>query len=173
LLQAVGLGERARHRPDRLSGGEQQRVAIAVALSHNPPLLLADEPTGELDSQTATTIVDAFRALNVKYGITIVIVTHDMSITHKVDRVVTIRDGRSSLEAVRVRTFRPPPDPPEFLDEFVVVDKAGRLQIPGEYMRQLSLDERVRVQLKDGHLEIVPEGKETQGSSGGRTEGAR
>jgi ABC-type lipoprotein export system ATPase subunit len=162
LLDAVGLGDRARHRPDRLSGGEQQRVAIAVALSHNPPLLLADEPTGELDSQTATTIVDAFRALNRRYGITIVVVTHDMSITHKVDRVVTIRDGRASLEAVRVHTFRPPPEPSEFLDEFVVVDKAGRLQIPGDYMQRLSLNERVKVHLKEGNLVIEPEATERE-----------
>ena len=157
LLEAVGLVDRSRHRPDRLSGGEQQRVAIAVALSHNPPLLLADEPTGELDSQTATTIVDALRTLNERYGITIVIVTHDMSITQKVDRVVTIRDGRASLEAVRVLTFRPPPEPSEFLDEFVVVDRAGRLQIPGDYMQKLGLNERVRVHMKDGNVVIVPE----------------
>jgi ABC-type methionine transport system ATPase subunit len=137
-------------------------VAIAVALSHNPPLLLADEPTGELDSQTATTIVDAFRALNRRYGITIVVVTHDMSITHKVDRVVTIRDGRASLEAVRVHTFRPPPEPSEFLDEFVVVDKAGRLQIPGDYMQRLSLNERVKVHLKEGNLVIEPEATERE-----------
>jgi ABC-type methionine transport system ATPase subunit len=121
---------------------------------------LADEPTGELDSQTATTIVDAFRTLNQRYGTTIVVVTHDMSITHKVDRVVTIRDGRASLEAVRVHTFRPPPDPPEFLDEFVVVDRAGRLQIPGDYMQKLGLNERVRVHMQEGRIVIVPE--ETQ-----------
>ncbi len=157
LLAAVGLTDRAHHHPDRLSGGEQQRVAIAVALSHNPPLLLADEPTGELDSQTAVTILDAFRALNQSYGITIVIVTHDTSITQKVDRVVTIRDGRSSLEAGRVRTFRPPPEPAEVLDEYIVVDRAGRLQLPNEYMRKLNLNERVKVQLDEDHINIIPE----------------
>ena len=163
LLEAVGLGERAHHRPDRLSGGEQQRVAIAVALSHNPPLLLADEPTGELDSQTAATIIDAMRSLNRSYGITIVIVTHDMSITHEVDRVVTIRDGRASLEAMRVRTFRPPPEPEEKLDEFVVVDRAGRLQLPNEYMLKLNFSERVKLEIDDDRITIVPDrGEEKQ-----------
>lgn len=163
LLEAVGLGDRAHHRPDRLSGGEQQRVAIAVALSHNPPLLLADEPTGELDSQTASTIIDAMRNLNRSYGITIVIVTHDMSITHKVDRVVTIRDGRSSLEALRVRTFRPPPEPEEKLDEFIVVDRAGRLQLPNEYMLKLNFSERVKLEIDDDRITIVPDrGEEKQ-----------
>jgi ABC-type lipoprotein export system ATPase subunit len=157
LLAAVGLADRSHHRPDRLLGGEQQRVAIAVVLSHNPPLLLADEPTGELDSQTADTILDAFRNLNQTYGVTIVVVTHDLSITQKVDRVVTIRDGRSSLEAVRVRTFRPPPEPAEVLDEYVVIDRAGRLQLPSEYVRKLDLSERVKVQLEEDRLTIVPE----------------
>ncbi len=163
LLEAVGLGDRAHHRPDRLSGGEQQRVAIAVALSHNPPLLLADEPTGELDSQTAATIIDAMRNLNKAYGITIVIVTHDMSITHRVDRVVTIRDGRASLEAMRVRTFRPPTEPEEKLDEFIVVDRAGRLQLPNEFMLKLNFSERVKLEIDDDRITIVPDkGEEKQ-----------
>ncbi len=127
-----------------------------MALSHNPPLL-ADEPTGELDSQTAETILDAFRNLNQTYGITVVVVTHDMSITQKVDRVVTIRDGRSSLEALRVRTFRPPPEPAEIMDEYVVIDRAGRLQLPSEYVRRLDIGERVKVQLEEDRLTIVPE----------------
>ena len=157
LLEAVGLADRAHHRPDRLSGGEQQRVAIAVALSHNPPLLLADEPTGELDSQTAVTILDAMANLNRIYGITIVIVTHDISITRKVDRVVTIRDGRASLEAMRVSTFRPPPEPAEILDEFIVVDRAGRLQLPSEFMMKLNLSERVKLELGEDSITIVPD----------------
>jgi len=162
LLDAVGLAERHYHLPEALSGGEQQRVAIAVALSHNPPLLLADEPTGELDSQTAGTIFDALRTINQTYGITIVVVTHDMSIARRVDRVVTIRDGRSSLEAVRVRTFRPPPEPEEFLDEFVIVDRAGRLQLPADYLQKLGLNERAKVRLEDGRIVIVPEQREKE-----------
>ncbi len=160
LLEAVGLSDRAHHRPDRLSGGEQQRVAIAVALSHNPPLLLADEPTGELDSQTAAAILDAMKNLNRTYGITTVIVTHDLSITRKVDRVVTIRDGRASLEAMRVLTFRPPPEPAETVEEYIVVDRAGRLQLPNEFMLKLNLNERVKLELGEDHITIVPDRSE-------------
>ena len=157
LLKAVGLTDRMNYKPDRLSGGEQQRVAIAIALAHNPPLLLADEPTGELDSQTAVDIFDAFRSVNETYGVTVVIVTHDISITKEVDRIVTIRDGRSSLEAVRIPTFRRPGEPREILDEFVILDRAGRLQLPREYMEKLSLKERVRVLLAGDHIKIWPE----------------
>ena len=129
LLKEVGLAHRMHHKPERLSGGEQQRVAIAVALAHNPPLLLADEPTGELDSQSASSILDVFRTLNETYGVTIVIVTHDMSVTNKVQRVVTIRDGRTSLESVR-ETITDTDDSGavEAFDEFIVLDGFGRLQ---------------------------------------------
>ena len=117
-----------------------------------------------MTARPADTILDAFRSLNQTYGITIVVVTHDMSITQKVDRVVTIRDGRSSLEAVRVRTFRPPPEPADVLDEYVVIDRAGRLQLPSEFVRKLDLNERVKVQLEEDRLTISPErgGEETR-----------
>ena len=156
MLEAVGLAARLRYRPDRLSGGEQQRVAIAVALANNPPLLLADEPSGELDSQTAEGIFDVFRSLNEAYGVTIVIVTHDIRITDKVERVVTIRDGRTSLEAIREPRF-PDAGPRRILDEFVVLDKAGRLQLPKDYIEKLNLKERVRVLLADDHITVWPE----------------
>jgi len=149
ILEAVGLGTRMHHRPDRLSGGEQQRVAIAVALAHSPPLLLADEPSGELDSQTAKAIFDVFRSLNEAYGVTIVIVTHDIRIISKVNRIVTIRDGRTSLEAIR--------RPGETVDEFVIVDNVGRLQIPRDYLDKLNLKERVRVLLDEDHITVWPE----------------
>ena len=152
------LAARLRYRPDRLSGGEQQRVAIAVALANNPPLLLADEPSGELDSQTAESIFDVFRSLNEAYGVTIVIVTHDIRITDKVERIVTIRDGRTSLEAIREPRFRrPDAGPRRILDEFVVLDKAGRLQLPKDYIDKLNLKERVRVLLADDHITVWPE----------------
>lgn len=158
MLEAVGLADRMHHRPERLSGGEQQRVAIAVALAHNPPLLLADEPTGELDSQSASNILDVFRSLNEAYGVTIVIVTHDISVTSKVQRVVTIRDGRTSLEAVRgAKALQPEAEPREVYDEFVVLDGAGRLQIPREYVDKLKLKGRVRVLLAEDHVTIWPE----------------
>ncbi len=159
LLTAVGLKDRMKYRPDRLSGGEQQRVAIAIGVAHNPPLLLADEPTGELDTQTASEILDLFRSLNRTYGITIVIVTHDINIMSKVDRVVTIRDGRSSLEAVRAPHLfeRPGAKPHDPFEEFILLDKAGRLQIPKEFMDKLSLKDRVRVFLSGEGLTIMPE----------------
>ncbi|RMF31176.1 MAG: ABC transporter ATP-binding protein, partial [Chloroflexi bacterium] len=98
LLEAVGLDTRQHHRMAELSGGEQQRVAIAVALANHPPLLLADEPTGELDSATARTIYETFRRLNTTLGLTLLIVTHDPGITPWVDRVIAIRDGKTSTE---------------------------------------------------------------------------
>ena len=158
LLEAVGLSHRKHHLPDRLSGGEQQRVAIAVALANSPPLLLADEPTGELDSHSAADILDVFQSLNHAYGVTVVIVTHDVSVTHKVDRVVTIRDGRTSLESVRSAGLTPAlHEPQHTYNEFTVLDGAGRLQIPREYMDRLKLRGRVKVTLEKDHLSIWPE----------------
>ena len=157
MLEAVGLAARLHYRPDRLSGGEQQRVAIAVALANNPPLLLADEPTGELDSQTAESIYEVFHSLNETYGVTIVIVTHDIRITDRVERIVTIRDGRTSLEAIREPRSRRPDAGRGILDEFIVLDKAGRLQLPKDYIDKLNLKGRVRVLLADDHITVWPE----------------
>ncbi len=157
LLEAVGLAARMHHRPERLSGGEQQRVSIAVALAHNPPLLLADEPTGELDSQSATSILDVFHSLNKTYGVTIVIVTHDRSITGKVQRVVTIRDGRTSLEAIRgTKPIKAEGESREGYEEYIVLDGAGRLQLPREYVEKLKLKGRVRVLLAEDHITVWP-----------------
>jgi ABC-type lipoprotein export system ATPase subunit len=162
LLWAVGLKDRMKYRPLLLSGGEQQRVAIAIGVAHNPPLLLADEPTGELDTQTAAGIFDLFRSLNQMYGITIVVVTHDANVMTKVDRVVTIRDGRSSLEAVRAaHAFeRPGSKPKDTFDEFILVDQAGRLQLPKEYMEQLNVRDRIKLILSGDRLEIEPDRSE-------------
>jgi len=162
LLEAVGLANRMYHRPERLSGGEQQRVAIAVALAHNPPLLLADEPTGELDSHAASNILDVFHSLNETYGVTVVIVTHDVSVTGKVERVVTIRDGRTSLETVR-GTGMPEAEggQPQAYEEFIVLDGAGRLQLPREYVDKLNLKGRVRVLLSEDHITVWPEKSNT------------
>ena len=156
LLEAVGLSDRANHRPERLSGGEQQRVAIAVALANAPPLVLADEPTGELDSRSADAIFEAFRNLNQRYGVTIIIVTHDPAIAYQVDRVVTIRDGRISSESIRRVTFTRPGDATIIHDEYSVVDRSGRLQIPKDYVEQLRIRERAKVYLEDDHVEVYP-----------------
>ncbi len=94
LLELVGMTQRASHRPDELSGGEQQRVAIGVALANDPPLLLADEPTGELDTKTGQEVLDLFRRLNQEFKKTIVVVTHDARVSHIAHRVLEIQDGK-------------------------------------------------------------------------------
>jgi len=99
LLELVGMTKRAVHRPDELSGGEQQRIAIAVALANDPPLILADEPTGELDTKTGQEVLDLFRRLNQDLGKTIVVVTHDARVAHIAHRVLDIQDGKILGEA--------------------------------------------------------------------------
>jgi putative ABC transport system ATP-binding protein len=92
-LSLVGLLERADHLPSQLSGGQQQRVAIARALVNNPEILLADEPTGNLDSKTSSEIMTVFRRLNQERNITFILVTHDQDLGHYTDRIILIRDG--------------------------------------------------------------------------------
>jgi ABC-type lipoprotein export system ATPase subunit len=162
LLDLVGLSHRLESKPDRLSGGEQQRVAIAVSLANDPPLLLADEPTGELDSQTASEIFSVMRTLNQELGVTIVIVTHDPAIANQIDRVVAIRDGRISTESFRRIAFRGH-EAYVFHDEYAVVDRTGRLQIPKEYLERLEIQERARLRLDTDHVEIYPETAELAG----------
>src|SRR5499427_9927668 len=94
LLELVGLADRLRHRPDQLSGGQQQRVAIARALVNRPTLVLGDEPTGAVDSQTSDELVALMRRLNREEGVTFVVVTHDMDLAAQTDRIVRLADGR-------------------------------------------------------------------------------
>jgi ABC-type lipoprotein export system ATPase subunit len=175
LLAQLGLSDRAHHLPVQLSGGEQQRVAIAVALANRPRLLLADEPTGEVDSASALEIYTALRNMNETYGMTTLIVSHDQNISRHTHRVVAIRDGKTSTETIRterqtaITGQRGHPfergDPGtgstagaeghEF-EELVVLDSAGRLQIPREYLEQLSIGDRVRLELRSGEIAIQP-----------------
>ena len=148
LLDAVGLADRRRHRLTQLSGGQQQRVAIAVALANRPQLLLADEPTGEVDSATAQLIWQALRSLSQRYSLTVVIVSHDRAIARVVDRVVSIRDGKTSSETVRQH-----PDThlhnTDHFQERVVLDVAGRVQLPRDYLLQRGINTRATIELVD------------------------
>jgi ABC-type lipoprotein export system ATPase subunit len=169
LLEAVGLWEHRRHRLAQLSGGQQQRVAIAVALANRPRLLLADEPTGEVDSATAQGLLDLLRELNRGYGLTTIIVTHDPQIARQVDRVVAIRDGRTSTETIR-RVGRLEPTVvsgpqregsgvgQEAVDfhEYVVLDAVGRLQVPKKHLEQFGIRGRATLEVTDEGILIRP-----------------
>jgi ABC-type lipoprotein export system ATPase subunit/bifunctional DNA-binding transcriptional regulator/antitoxin component of YhaV-PrlF toxin-antitoxin module len=161
LLDLVGLRERMKHYLPELSGGEQQRVAIAVGLANNPTLLLADEPTGEVDSATAKTIYDTFRTLTGEMGITTLIVSHDPGIARQVERVVGIRDGMLASETLRqTRTSQVESEDSNgkvttesheehHYEELVVVDRAGRLHIPKEYLEQFSIRGRAQLEVTE------------------------
>ena len=158
LLELVGLGDRMGHNPETLSGGEQQRVAIAVALANRPPLLLADEPMGELDDATASEILDVFRGVNKELGTTVLIVTHDPDVAYKVGRVVMIRDGKIATEIKRKVSYqREQGEADDDLDELTVVDPAGRVQLPKDYLDRVRIRDRARVILEEDRLNIVPE----------------
>ena len=157
LLEQVGLADRATHRPATMSGGEQQRVAIAVALANRPEVLLADEPTGELDTTTAHEIFELLRRLNGELGVTIVVATHDALISDQVDRTVSIRDGRVSSEVLRQRSISAEGDHHVEATEYAVLDRAGRLQLPRAQVEALGLARRVRLELQHDHIEIWPD----------------
>jgi ABC-type lipoprotein export system ATPase subunit len=159
LLRQVGMAERADQRPGQMSGGEQQRVAIAVALANEPEVLLADEPTGELDSDTAADIFELLRRLNRESGVTIVVATHDPLVSSQVRRTVAIRDGRVSSEVLRHRASEAEEHHVEI--EYAVLDRVGRLQLPRDYVEALGLAERVRLELEDDHITIRPDDRRT------------
>ncbi|MBS7238614.1 MAG: ABC transporter ATP-binding protein [Acetatifactor sp.] len=161
LLEMVGMSHKKKSRMNMLSGGEQQRVAIAIALANSPKLLLADEPTGSVDMKTANYIFDVFSELN-KNGQTILIVTHDVALSKKVKRVVAIRDGKISSERVlkeayadRLQESNIDWRMEDTQDEYVILDRAGRLQIPAELLSSLELkNNKVSIGLHDGKIVI-------------------
>jgi ABC-type lipoprotein export system ATPase subunit len=151
LFEALGVAHCAHLRPHEMSGGEQQRVAICVALANQPEVLLTDEPTGELDSTTAQEVFAALRTVNREWGTTVVIVTHDTGVSGQVARTVAIRDGRTSSEVLRGDDVG---GAPGIAEEFAVMDRAGRVQVPREFREALELTRRVRLALTDDHVEI-------------------
>ena len=168
LLEAVGLGQMQKKKPIQLSGGEQQRAGIAVALANNPTLLLLDEPTGELDSTTAGEVFSLLRQLNTSLGLTMLIVTHDAAIAGLVDRTIAIRDGRTSTETVRREAPLAPGTPAsasaviglssETHRESVLIDRVGRLQLPREAVERINFNGRAEVRIENDHVEVWPIG---------------
>ncbi|MEO7018869.1 MAG: ABC transporter ATP-binding protein [Ktedonobacteraceae bacterium] len=170
LLELVGLKGFGKKKPNQLSGGEQQRVAIAVAISNEPTLLLADEPTGELDSVTASEVFKLLRSLNQQLGLTIITVTHDVAIAAVMDRTIAIRDGRTSTETIRRE------EPLTAVDEYgakssaviglsnethqesVLIDRVGRLQLPKEALEDIQFNGRAVVRIMEDHVELWPIG---------------
>ena len=161
LLELVGMSAKKNSRLSQLSGGEQQRIAIAIALANHPRLLLADEPTGSVDRQTADYIIDVFNRLNREWGQTILIVTHDVELAKRVPRVVAIRDGKISTE----RTAKVIPDASGFepgntkeleQEEFAILDRHGRVQLPEHLLREAHIEDRkVKMEVKDGKIVIT------------------
>lgn len=162
LLDMVNMSHRKNSRLSALSGGEQQRIAIAIALANHPRLLLADEPTGAVDQKTSSAILDMLRAINRESGLTIVIVTHDQLLAKKVSRVIAIRDGKIASERImkesyldRLSDISALTEVEEVQDEYAVFDKAGRLQLPADMLKKLGVaGNRVRMELKDGEIII-------------------
>jgi ABC-type lipoprotein export system ATPase subunit/bifunctional DNA-binding transcriptional regulator/antitoxin component of YhaV-PrlF toxin-antitoxin module len=166
LLELVGLSDRKHHKLSEMSGGEQQRVAIAVALVNRPKLLLADEPTGEVDDANSKMIYQIFKDLNTELKLTTIIVSHDPGLARHVDRVIAIRDGKIATETLRSAANgdkTPDRDQSEseieeehVFMELTVLDSAGRLQIPKEYREHFEIRRRVQLELLDDGILIRP-----------------
>lgn len=159
LLEMVGMSHRKNNKLEQLSGGEQQRIGIAIALANSPKILLADEPTGAVDTKTSSQVLDVFRDLNSNLNLTVIIVTHDRQVSHKVNRVVAIRDGRTSSEFImkknyaeeleKMKNFHMAQE--ETHVELAVVDKVGRMQIPSTGLNTLGLNSggKVKVEVEE------------------------
>ena len=162
LLEMVRLPHKKNSKLSMMSGGEQQRVAIAIALANQPRLLLADEPTGAVDQKTSDYVLDMLRDINRESGVTVVIVTHDQLLAKKVNRVVAIRDGKISSERImkesyldRLHDISAMTDVNEIQDEYAVLDKAGRIQLPADMLQKLGVTgKRVRMEMRDGEIVI-------------------
>jgi len=155
LLGVLGVARCADRYPGQMSGGEQQCVAVAVAMANQPRVILADEPTGELDTATAAHVFGALRTANAESGVTVLIVTHDHDVSAHVERTIAIRDGRTSTEVLR--DGRPDDGTGSGrAEEFAVLDRSGRLQLPREFTTALGLRDRVRLALEPDHVGVWP-----------------
>jgi ABC-type lipoprotein export system ATPase subunit len=154
-----------------MSGGQQQRVAVAVALANRPRVVLADEPTGELDTETAAQVFGALRTANSELGVTVLIVTHDAAVSQHVRRTIAIRDGRISTEVLRRAESGADGQEELVAQEYSVLDRAGRLQLPGEYVAALGMRERVRLALEPDHIGVWPDQPAATAGGGGEDDG--
>lgn len=162
ILEEVGMKDHADKFPSQLSGGEQQRVAIAVALANSPSILLADEPTGAVDTRTSDMIFQLFQKLNRDLGLTILIVTHDLALSRKVSRVVMISDGKISTEKIRRADYENSlPDGFSFQEsheEYSVLDKTRRVQLSEEMLQQAGIhSNKVKVEMQGDKIVITKE----------------
>lgn len=169
LLELAGVAHCRDRRPQEMSGGEQQRVALAVALSNEPKVILADEPTGELDEHTSAEALEAMRRVNEELGTTTLIVTHDPTVSEHVKRTVQIRDGRCSTETLRRTGRNNDGDEHLIAEEFAVIDRVGRLQLPQEFMESLDMKDRVRLGLEPDHVRVTPADTATPSDSAEET----
>jgi ABC-type lipoprotein export system ATPase subunit len=159
LLDVVGIAHCADRTPEQMSGGEQQRAAIATALANRPMLLLADEPTGELDSSTARDVFGALQTANAELGVTVLVVTHDPAVSGQVRRTVAIRDGRTSSETLRHAGADEHGNATQHAIEYAVLDRAGRIQLPREMIEPLGMRDRVRLEGMEDHIGVWPDAR--------------
>jgi ABC-type lipoprotein export system ATPase subunit len=157
LLDTLGITHCGNRTPDRMSGGEQQRAAIATALANQPKVLLADEPTGELDSSTAQEVFDALQTANAELGTTVLVVTHDPAVSPQVRRTIAIRDGRTSSETIRHVATDEHGRATVHAREYVVLDRAGRLQLPRGMAERLGMRDRVELREEADHIGVWPD----------------
>ena len=166
LLDALGVGYCRDRMPAQMSGGEQQRVAIGVALANEPAVLLADEPTGELDTATGEEVFAALRTANTGLGVTILVVTHDQQVSEQVRRTIAIRDGRISTEVLRHTSTDEHGQEADVAQEYAVLDRAGRLQIPRDFIETLDMRDRVLLALEADHVGVWPDAAGRDGAPG-------
>jgi ABC-type lipoprotein export system ATPase subunit len=149
LLEAVGMRSHAYAKVHTLSGGEQQRLALCVALALGPQLLLADEPTGELDTETSLSIYELLRRMSHEGGLSVLVVTHDVALAQRTDRVVRLADGRMATQG-RFETH-----------ELLAIDRRGMVQVPRELLIEAGIEDEVTARLVEGGILLEPAGDDS------------